>query len=83
MQWLSQNWFYVLLLVAVVFFLATRRRMGCGMPGHGSDADAARQREAGTDVDAGGPPRRDGQAADVRAQPDRHTGHGRGGHGCC
>jgi YHS domain-containing protein len=61
MDWLSQNWVYLLLLLGVVFFMA-RGGMGCGMSSHrghahreGGGQDDARARTSATDPVSGRP----------------------------
>jgi len=64
MEWLSQNWVYLLLLLGVVFMMA-RGGMGCGMGSHharsrhdhggGADRDGASVRVGTTDPVNGHP----------------------------
>lgn len=49
MTWLTDNWFYLLLLAGVLFFMMRRGGMGCAMGGHGQHGQSGQPGEVGQD----------------------------------
>lgn len=68
MNWISQNWIWIVFAVGVLFLLTRRGGMGCGMGGHHShaqDAGGSRSAEGGGESGA--------QAQQQRNE--QHAGH--------
>ena len=63
MNWLAQNWVWILLAVGVVWFLSRGGLAGCGMGGHGSHPDHG----SGAGREPGATPTGDGQMRNLGA----------------
>lgn len=75
-EFLGNNWLWILLGIGVLWFLVRGRGMGCGMGGHSHGSEPARTKQA------------DPHAGDVTGAGATHD-HGAGGNapsrrrGCC
>jgi hypothetical protein len=83
MEWLSQNWIWLVLIVGVLWLLS-RSRHGSLMGGSGAHG-MAREGPSGEgtvqNADAARPPIKDANAGQAAERPASSHRHGRGG--CC
>jgi hypothetical protein len=83
MEWLSQNWIWLVLAAGVLWLLSRGRHGGlmggCGAHGtaHGGPAGDAKAQG----MDAPGPPVKEVKAGQAAERPTSSHRHGRGG--CC
>jgi len=83
MQWLSQNWIWLVLIVGVVWLLSRSRHGGLmgGCAGHGMAHQGAAGEVKGQGADAAPPSIKDERAGQPVERSTSSHRHGRGG--CC
>ena len=85
MEWLTQNWIWLVLFIVGVIWLLNRGRHGGLMGGCCGGHDRAREGPAGEGkaqgADVARPPIKDEKAAQAADRPASSHRHGRGG--CC
>lgn len=83
MEWLSQNWIWVVLAVGVLWLLSRGRHGGLmgGFGTHGRAHEGPPGKTKGQGADAARPPVKEEKAGQAAERPAASHQHGRGG--CC
>lgn len=83
MEWLSQNWIWLVLVVGVLWLLSRGGHGGLlgGRGTHGMAHEGPADQGKAQSTDAAGPPTKEGKAGQAAERPASSHRHGRGG--CC